>query len=700
MSRAVGDTFREEAIELLGELELALLELEERPQDQEAVDRIFRALHTLKGSGAMAGFDAVAAAAHEIETVFERVRSGEMAAGRDLVNRTLEARDRLKTMVESADETECAEHVAVILRAFTPFGRPGEQELPTAQTHRPGGAGAVTATYRIRFQPMPEIFRRGINPASLLRELAQLGDCRIVAQIDAIPPLAELDPELCYLYWDVILSTAADENAIRDVFIFVEDESELSIEAVDLPELPADARRLGEILVERGDLQLEELQSALRERQRLGEVLLARGLVDGGKIDSALAEQEQVEKARRERQAREAGGSIRVRSDKLDSLVDLVGELVTVQARLSQFAARKDDAELLAVAEDVERLTWQMRDQVLNIRMLPIGSTFSRFRRLVRDLSAELGKEVALVTEGAETELDKTVIDRLYDPLVHLIRNGIDHGLEAPAVRQAAGKPGRGRISLSASHSGPNVLIRLSDDGRGLDRQAIAAQAAAKGLIAPHAELSDKEVYALAFLPGLSTAATVTSVSGRGVGMDVVKAAVEELRGSIEIDSRPGEGTTFTIKLPLTLAIIDGLLVQIGRDRFVMPLSSVEECIELSRDDEARAHGRNLVSLRGEIIPYIRLRETFGTEGVPPAIEQVVIASFEGQRFGFVVDHVVGEHQTVIKALGRMYREVRGLSGATVLGDGNVALILDLPQLVKIEETLSSKALHQASTRN
>lgn len=693
MMRSVGDTFREEALELLGELEIALLELEERPQDPDAVGRVFRVLHTVKGSGAMAGFEEVATAAHEIETVFERIRSGEMTASRALISHTLAARDRLKIMIESGDDAECAEHAAAIVATFSGFSSPRE---PTPATgHAPGlpQSAGDAVTYRIRFRPAPEIFRRGINPATLLRELAHLGDCRVVAQVDAIPPLAELDPELCYLYWDVILTTEVHVSAIRDVFQFVEDDSEVTIEAVDLPEATTEVRRLGEILVERGDLSLSALQAALQERQRLGEVLVEKGLVDGGKIASALAEQEQVEKIHRERQVQDLGSSIRVRSDKLDSLVDLVGELVTVQARLSQLAARKGDGELVAVAEDVERLTWQMRDQVLGIRMLPIGSTFSKFRRLVRDLSAELGKEIELTTEGAETELDKTVIDRIYDPLVHLIRNGIDHGIESPTVRRAAGKPGRGRIHLSATHAGPNVLIRISDDGRGIDRHAIKAQAAANGLVAAGAELTDKEIFALTFLPGLSTAASVTSVSGRGVGMDVVKQTIEELRGSIEIESRPGDGTTFTVKLPLTLAIIDGLLVQIGKDQFVLPLSSVEECIELKRSGSAKARERHLVDVRGQIVPYIRLREQFGVGGEPPAIEQVVIAETEGQRVGFVVDQVIGSHQTVIKSLGRMYREVAGLSGATILGDGTVALILDVPRLVENAESAEMKAL-------
>jgi two-component system chemotaxis sensor kinase CheA len=693
MMKPIGDTFREEALELLGELEIALLELEEQPHDREAVGRVFRVLHTIKGSGALAGFEAVAAVAHEMETVFEGIRSGEMEVSPELISHTLAARDRLKLMIEAGDAAECSEHVASIVAIFS--GYLPREEAVTGNSCRSALScpSMDAATYRIRFRPTPEIFHKGINPATLLRELAHLGDCRVVAQVDAIPPLQELDPELCYLYWDVVLTTDVDLNAIRDVFLFVEDDSEVTIETIDLPEATTATRRLGEILVERGDLPLPALQSALQERKRLGEVLVAKGLVDGGKIASALAEQEQVEKVRRERQVQDLNSSIRVRSDKLDSLVDLVGELVTVQARLSQLAARKDDAELVAVAEDVERLTWQMRDRVLDIRMLPIGSTFSKFRRLVRDLSAELGKDIELTTEGAETELDKTVIDRIYDPLVHLLRNSIDHGIESPMVRRIAGKPMRGKIHLSATHAGPNVLIRISDDGRGIDRHAIKVQAAAKGVVPASAELTEKEVFALTFLPGLSTAANVTSVSGRGVGMDVVKQTIEELRGSIEIESRPGEGTTITVKLPLTLAIIDGLLVQIGKDQFVLPLSAVEECIELKRAGSAKARERHLVDVRGQIVPYIRLREQFGVTGEPPVIEQVVIAEAEGQRVGFVVDHVVGSHQTVIKSLGRMYREIAGLSGATILGDGSVALILDVPRLVENAESAEINAL-------
>jgi two-component system chemotaxis sensor kinase CheA len=473
------------------------------------------------------------------------------------------------------------------------------------------------------------------------------------------------------------------------VFIFVEDDCELTVQLIDAEGLlddRQDYKKLGEILVERGDLPAAELDSFLAEKKRLGEALIEAGAVESGQVDSALAEQGRVQRLRRERQAAEVSDSIRVKSERLDKLVNLIGELVTVQARLSQLANHLPETQLFAVAEEIERLTWELRDQVLTIRMLPIGSTFSRFKRLVRDLGMELGKDVMLLTEGGETELDKTVIERLGDPLVHLIRNGIGHGIESPAARRAAGKPLKGRITLSAEHSGANVLISVADDGAGLDREKIRAKALERGLIAPQAELADRDIYNLIFLPGFSTAEQVSSVSGRGVGMDVVRQAIDSLRGSIEVSSEPGRGSRFTLKLPLTLAIIDGLLVNIGGEKYILPLADVEECIALTRAEAAATHGRNLVRVRDEIVPYVSLRDAFAITGERPEIEQIVIAGLGAGRVGFVVDHVIGENQTVIKNLGRFYQNLRGISGATILGDGHVALILDLPQLARQAE--------------
>lgn len=382
--------------------------------------------------------------------------------------------------------------------------------------------------------------------------------------------------------------------------------------------------------------------------------------------------------------------SIRVAADKLDTLINLVGELVVTQARLSDVAAALRQAALLEPVEQIEHLTAELRDLVLNIRMLPIGSTFTRFKRLVRDLSAELGKEVEMKTEGEDTELDKTVIEQLNDPLIHLIRNSIDHGIEAPDDRQAAGKPRSGTLFLSAVHNGANVVITVFDDGKGLDADSIRRKALQKGIISEDEVLSEQEIFSLIFAAGVSTAKQISSVSGRGVGMDVVKNAIEKLRGSVHVNSEKNRGTTVTITLPLTMAIIDGLLVRTGDTHFVLPLSEVEECVELTAADIARFHGRRVFAVRDHLLPYVRLRDFFAVPGNRPGREQMVIVRLREEQIGLVVDEVVGGHQTVIKSLGWAYRNAEGLSGSTILGNGEVALIIDthaLARLARLQES-------------
>jgi two-component system chemotaxis sensor kinase CheA len=562
---------------------------------------------------------------------------------------------------------------------------------PVEHTAAADVADSASRTYRIRFKPLPEVMLGGTNPVNLLNELRDLGSCETIVHLDAIPTLEQLIPEHCFFYWDIVLTTNRGIESIRDVFIFVEDDCDLTIDLVDDSSSPdADAgysKKLGDILVERGDLSPVEMQKILSMQKRFGEILVEQGIVPASKVQSALVEQQQIRQVRQERTAApaaaEAALSIRVPAERLDHLVNLVGELVTVQAHLTQISATRNDNEIIAVAEEVERLISELRDTTLNMRMLPIGSTFSKFKRLVRDLSAELGKEIDLETTGADTELDKTVIEKLNDPLVHLIRNSIDHGIEMPDVRKASGKPSKGIVHLGAEHSGDSVLVTIRDDGAGLDKERIRAKAVERGLITPTAELTDKEIYNLIFAPGFSTAQKVTSVSGRGVGMDVVKKAIEALRGTIDIASTRGTGSVITLRIPLTLAIIETLLVRIDRNFFVLPLTMVEECIELTRADVQAAHGRHLARVRGELTPYINLRDEFEITTNQPDIEQIVILSVGGKRIGFVVDDVVGEHQTVIKTLGKLYRDVRGISGATILGDGTVALILDPGLLVQ-----------------
>jgi two-component system chemotaxis sensor kinase CheA len=682
------EMFRSEAYELVAELEHALLALEESPRDKDVIGRVFRALHTIKGSGGACGFDVISHVAHEVETLYDAVRNDKLAVTREIVSLTLAVRDQIAALFDECYQKKPADHALTDqlvsqFRSLVPESLRAKTKAP-AQPAPAAPAGEPPATFRIRFRPARSVFQTGTDPQSLLDEVSGLGTCRVVAQLDEIPPLDTLDPELCYLYWDAILTTGRGVNAIKDVFIF-QDPSALSVEEIELESgLSEDEKykKIGEILVERGDLSQADVHGISAEQKRIGEILVERGLVNTDRVETALTEQQHVRELQRERQKSEEMVSIRVQSAKLDKLVDLVGELVTVQARLTQIATAGTSAVMLSIAEEVERLTAELRDNTMSIRMLPISTIFNKFKRVVRDLSQSLGKSVEIIMEGGDTELDKSVIEKLHDPLVHLIRNSVDHGIEMPAERSAAGKPQNGTVRLSASHSGAHVLIRIEDDGAGIDLDAIRRKGVEKGMISPDAALADKDLYALILAPGFSTARQVTDVSGRGVGMDVVKQAIDTLRGTLEIDSRRGAGTTITLKLPLTLAIIDGFLTKIGGDHFVFPMSLVDECVELSAS-VIRTGKRDLLNVRGEIVPYIKLRERFSIAGDRPAIEQVVIAKAENMRVGFVVDHIVGGHQTVIKNLGRMYKGIEGLSGATILGDGSVALILDVPKLIQ-----------------
>ncbi|MBF0369315.1 MAG: chemotaxis protein CheA [Magnetococcales bacterium] len=683
--------FTEEAYELLSELEDSLLTLEEVPDDQDLIGRVFRAMHTIKGSGAMFGFDEVAEFTHDVETVFDLARNGTIPVTKKLIDLTLAARDQIRSMLDAAAggppaDVENAKQITAGLRTLVPGAEPAADtsaEAPGAAPDIPDQDGPLP--YRIRIKPQPDIMANGTNLLLLLDELRELGDCRVVAFTDALPDLAELDPEHCHTSWEVFLTTDGGENAIHDVFIFVEDECEINIRILDRGEEDEDSppKKIGEILMERGDISKDQLE---RELQPLGDRLVASGAAPAAKVKAALAEQDVLRKQKEVRQATTAAASVRIPADRLDGLVDLVGELVTTQARLHQTSNSLDNQDLQLISEEIERLTNELRDSTMSIRMLPIGATFNKFKRLVRDLSKELSKEMELTTEGADTELDKTVIDQLNDPLVHIIRNSIDHGVESPDEREAAGKSRSGTIHLSAVHSGANVLISVKDDGKGLDADKLRAKAIEKGILSLDDNISDHEAYQLIFAAGFSTAEKITNVSGRGVGMDVVNKSIDALRGSIDVWSELGVGTEITLKLPLTLAIIEGLLVEINDQRFILPLASVEECVELSREDIAQTHGRHVVNVRDEIVPYIRIRDRFNVEGESPEIEQIVITEVQEKRVGFVVDGVIGQHQTVIKSLGKHFSHSDELSGATILGDGSVALILDLGKMVRLVE--------------
>lgn len=652
--------FQVEARENLELIEQGLLDLLDRPEDRDLVDAVFRGLHTLKGSGSMFGFDALAGFTHHCETAFDRVRKGEVAATTDLVSAVLAARDHMRRLMEdpSGDHGAAGD---VLLADLERAVREADGMAPIAP------APAQTA-WRIRFDLPSNAFKNGTNPLALLAELRDLGEARVVADASRVPPLSQIEPTDHYLAWDVTLTTDQGRAAIEDVFIFVMDDMNLSIEALDASDadtVVANPAAAAEIVAEVPSIVPQPVASAPVTAPIQAAAPTAPDTADAGAAKTAKPSE-----------------SVRVPADRLDELMDRVGELVIAQSRLSQIANSGVDTALRAVSEEIERLSGELRDTMMVLRMVPVATLFGRFRRLVHDLARETGKVIELSTDGETTEIDKTVIERLADPLVHLIRNAADHGLETAEDRAAAGKPATGRIRLSAHQSGGEVVITIRDDGRGIDRDRVRAKAETQGLIEPGAALSDHDLLQLVFHPGFSTAAAVTNLSGRGVGMDVVKRTIEALRGSIDIASRPGEGSEVSLRIPLTLAIIDGLLVRVGQGRYVIPLGAVEECLELSLDEDLRSRGRSFISLRNSLVPYLRLREMFET-GTPPELHQkVVVVSTGTERIGLVVDQIIGDHQTVIKSMSKLHSGLPTFSGATILGDGGVALILDVGHLV------------------
>jgi len=645
------ETFRQEAQDLLEQIETGLLDLAHRPGDRTLIDAVFRGLHTLKGSGAMFGFDALAAFTHHCETAFDQVRKGQVPATAELVAAVLDAQDHMRALAEGR-EAAAATGDALLARlhaavAAAAGGDPGAEQaaepVPTA------------TTWKVKFSLPADALVNGTRPLPLLDELRELGPCQVTAITDNVPPLAALEPTECHLAWEVVLTTEHPKAAIEDVFIFVLDDMTLEIEALGAPEVSAPA-------------------ASTPAAVAVSEV--AAPLV------SIAAESSASETPASEARASRGGETVRVPAERLDELMDRVGELVIAQSRLKQVAAAGADPNLRAVSEEIERLAAELRDTMKVVRMVPVAQLFGRFRRLIHDLARDTGKTIELTTEGETTELDKTVIERLADPLVHLIRNSADHGLETPEERKAAGKSPAGQVRLTARQAGAEVIITITDDGRGVNRERVRAKAEENGLIQPGAVLSDHDLLQLIFHPGFSTAAAITNLSGRGVGMDVVKRTIEGLRGSIEMKSEPGQGSQIDLRIPLTLAIIDGLLVRVGQARYVIPLAAVEECVELSAEQDVRSTGRSLITLRDQLVPFIRLRELFHTGQAPDPHQKIVVVSTGQERVGLVVDQILGDHQTVIKSLSAFHADVETFSSATILGDGGVALILDIAHLV------------------
>ncbi|MBB4130020.1 MULTISPECIES: chemotaxis protein CheA [unclassified Xanthomonas] len=650
-------TFLAESRDLLEDMERHLLEAERGESSPDAVNAIFRAAHTIKGSGGLFDLPQLVGFTHVVESVLDLVRDGAITLSSELIGLLLVCCDHIHALVETAADPGHADPAALAAEA--------EPLLAQLQTYLQASVCGVTAAavqhipekqsgyWRVTLKLYADALRFGNSPLKLIRNLRGLGSVESIStDASQLPSFDDLDPEANYLGFQILLRSDADRAAIEEVFEFVLDDCDLDITAVPAP---VDAAL---------HVVAEPAPAAPASRAPAAAVSAAASAPARAAPDAGA----------RNADAR----SIRVDADKLDRMIDLVGELIIAVSSTNANAQRTGDAQLLESASILAGLVEDVRESALQLRMVKIGGTFSRFQRVVHDVARELGKDIALVVAGEDTELDKSVVEKIGDPLTHLVRNAMDHGIEPADVRVARGKPARGTVGLNAYHDSGSIVIQITDDGGGLNRDRILAKALERGLIEPGRQLSDRDVFAMIFEPGFSTAEKVTNLSGRGVGMDVVKRNITALRGTVEIDSTAGVGTTISVRLPLTLAIINGFQVGIGKSVFVVPLDVVEECVEFTPD-----YASDYIDLRGNVLPYVRLRELFALGGKTPARESIVVIRQGVQRFGLVVDTLLGEWQTVIKPLSKVFTQVRGISGSSILGSGDVALILDVPSLIQ-----------------
>ncbi len=660
-------TFFDESLEGLDAMEAALLQLDAGSSDGELVHTIFRAAHSIKGGAATFGFVDVAAFTHVAESLLEEVRSERKAVDAELIELLLRSVDCLRAMLDRSSAGQpVGDAESEVLRVELVRLVSGEQGEGTTAV---GPQAAAVNGWEIVFTALPHLLRTGNDPIRIFRELQALGQLDVVRVfiVDGAPEhLSEIDPTSCYMGWALRLHGNVSRADVDAVFDWLDGDCELVIKPV--AEAPAAAAAV--VAASAG-------ASATPLQRRSAD---ARATQPGSESAPSASE----------------GGSIRVGIDKVDALINMMGELVITQSMLSDIGEKFELSQLGQLREGLlhlERTTRELQESVMRIRMMPIGSVFNRFPRLVHDLERKLDKRVSLELHGEGTELDKTVLEKIGDPLVHLVRNAIDHGLESPAQRKAAGKSETGTLKLNAYHEGGNIVVQISDDGAGLNRAAIVAKAQQRGLIGDGQELSDAEVAELIFQPGFSTAAQATDLSGRGVGMDVVRRNVRDLGGSVGVRSVTGMGSTFTITLPLTLAIIDGLVTAVGEERYIVPLTSIVESLRLRADRVRKiAGGGEVFHFRDEYLPIIRLHQAFACAGAITEIERgiVVVIEQDARRVGLFVDDLLGQQQAVVKSLEAHYQRVQGISGATIVSDGSVALIVDVGGVVQL--ALRSKA--------
>ncbi len=685
------ETFLLECEELLENMEKYLLTLEKTPDDSESVHALFRAVHTIKGSAGMFGYQNIVSFTHHVETMLDSLRQGKVAINSDIIAALLSAHDHINLLVDiDTGRKEGAvmnEKVAALgedilqrLRGYftkdtnTPSIRDSGQVVAVGKTSTPSNTAGI---WHISLRFKPEVLKDGLDPYSFILYLKKIGELLSVYTVtDGLGDLNNTDPELFNLGFEIELQSAACREDILSVFEFLESDADIHIIAPDATE--AEWNSLYRNLPE-GEARARQIIAAAAAQSRKREILAA----DFRQVVSTVREKDSSVAENNRTAAKEEAVKkyIRIEAQKLDHLINLVGELVINAATVKQLAERRDDSDLQEAASAMSRLIEELRDNVMNVRMVQIGETFRRFERTVRDFSRELGKEITLEIEGGDTELDKNLIENITDPLMHLVRNAVDHGIEMPAEREATGKPRQATIRLNAYHDTGSIVIEVSDDGRGLNREKILAKALEKGMAQPGHAYSDNEIFQFILEPGFSTADKVTNISGRGVGMDVVRKNIENMRGTVEMETKTGKGTTFRIRLPLTLAIIDGFLVSVGENFYVIPLDMVIECVELS--EEELAGGGDFLNLRGEVLPFLRLREFFQENTEDDGKRSVIVVNYGRHKAGLVVDSLLGESQTVIKPLGRLFDKLAGISGATILGSGDVAMILDVPRLIE-----------------
>lgn len=660
-------TYIEEANELLASLETSLLSLESNKNDKGNIELVFRVMHTLKGNSSMFGLSVIAEFVHDLETIYDKIRIGEMSLSKPLIDCTFLCLDHLKNIIldsELSDEENKLNHKKLISQ-ITGFIK--NEEIVFEKEESEASSKCI---YHIYFEPNEAIFKNGTNPLFLLAELNSFGSCRIIPHFKSIESLESYSATECITFWDIFLETDKKINDIKDVFVFVEDNSKIEINSL-----------LGTGYL--NDQLFMDVVSKTNFTERRVDVDEIKTLIFN---HYKVIESEEVHgnKALKKSDTKEKNSSsIRVSSEKLDELMNLVSELVTTQAGLTLYSQNNKSNELETISENIEKLSRRLRDISFGMTLVPINNLFGRFQRMVRDVSNLLGKEIDFITEGGETELDKTIIETLTDPLMHILRNSLDHGIEKPEERLLKGKIQSGKVTLKSYYSGVFVYIQIIDDGKGLDVDAIRKKAISKGLMREDEVLSDKQLFDFIFHPGFSTAQKVTDVSGRGVGMDVVNKNIQEIRGTIIVDSKINEGTILTIKIPLTLSIIDGLLVSIDKVNYIIPLSVITKCYEV-KNELMHNNFNKLLILDEEQVPYINLREEFGYELPLVGSSQIIVVNNGDRTVGISIDHIIGEYQAVVKPLGKYYKKQDFISGASILGDGTIALVMDTNKIIEL----------------